>query len=198
MDASTSTDLQQDMNAVADMAVKIPIDFICPITLQIMASPVMTRAGTNFERTAILSWLKKGSGVCPMTRNPLSPSGIVPNKALEHRIKIWCEVNGFDLKACTASEARKKDHSVCFVPLDNVDSRDKLLKRHERKCRELVRDSRKTRSGHRSHGQPESTSSERSDSPSSIAASPELTPPPPVHLKTKRSIMAVVRRAIAA
>jgi hypothetical protein len=38
---------------------KIPHEFLCPLTKQIMFEPVMTADGIVFERKAIESWVEK-------------------------------------------------------------------------------------------------------------------------------------------
>jgi U-box domain len=53
----------------------------------------MCRSGLNFERSAILTWLKDHGNTNPLTREALGPSGLVPNRALEARISSWCKVN---------------------------------------------------------------------------------------------------------
>jgi hypothetical protein len=58
-----------------------------------MVNPVMTRSGLNFERSAILSWLEK-TGSCPLTRKPLKPSNLFPNKNLENTISFWRKKHG--------------------------------------------------------------------------------------------------------
>jgi hypothetical protein len=74
--------------------VQIPSNFICPITLQVMVNPLMTRTGLNFERDAIFSWLEKGSGSCPLTRQPLTASNLIRNRTLKTQIRIWRANNG--------------------------------------------------------------------------------------------------------
>ncbi len=74
--------------------VEVPSNFICPITLQVMANPVMTRAGLNFESAAIFSWLAQGSGSCPLTRKPLTASDLITNRRLKAHICIWRGNNG--------------------------------------------------------------------------------------------------------
>ena len=74
--------------------VEIPSNFICPITLQVMVAPVMTRTGLNFERAAIFSWLERGSGTCPLTRKPLTASDLITNRRLKTHIGIWRGNNG--------------------------------------------------------------------------------------------------------
>jgi hypothetical protein len=74
----------------------IPEEFICPITLEIMRSPLMCRSGVTFERSAILAWLQDHGSTNPLTRETLTPSGLVPNRALEARISAWCKENNID------------------------------------------------------------------------------------------------------
>jgi hypothetical protein len=80
---------------VADgSAAEIPSDFICPITLQLMVAPLMTRTGLSFERAAIFGWLEQGSGSCPLTRKPLTASDLIPNRRLKTQICEWRANNG--------------------------------------------------------------------------------------------------------
>jgi hypothetical protein len=76
-------------DAAKEMNINIPSEFICPITMEVMKQPLMTRDGFNFERKAILDWLSKGTGYCPLTRGPLGLSDLVPNKVLEDKIAMW-------------------------------------------------------------------------------------------------------------
>ena len=71
----------------------VPNNFICPITLTIMTSPLVSRQGHCYERSAIFGWLNTG-GSCPITRRALSPSDLIRNRALEYNIKLWREANG--------------------------------------------------------------------------------------------------------
>lgn len=65
-----------------------PARFICPITIQVMRSPVMTRTGMNYEHTAILAWIAE-HGCCPQTRDPLTAEELGPNRALQEEIDEW-------------------------------------------------------------------------------------------------------------
>jgi hypothetical protein len=69
-----------------------PDEFYCPITLNIMVQPLCTKTGKNFERKAIMDWLSK-NGTDPLTRNPMRPSDLIPNRALETRIRFWRKAN---------------------------------------------------------------------------------------------------------
>jgi hypothetical protein len=81
--------LSSSLSIPAAMEVVAPDEFICPISLQPMVHPLTTRSGLSFERSAILNWLQQGSGVCPLTRQPLRPSDLIPNRQLETRIRFW-------------------------------------------------------------------------------------------------------------
>ena len=54
---------------------------ICPITQDIMKEPVIDSEGNTYEKSAILEWLKI-SNKSPVTRNVISASRLVPNRAL--------------------------------------------------------------------------------------------------------------------
>jgi U-box domain len=75
----------------------VPTKFLCPITMEIMNYPMLSRHGHNFERSAIVAWLKEGSGVCPMTRLPLEMSDLIHNSTLSNAIEQWRQVNGMSI-----------------------------------------------------------------------------------------------------
>ena len=53
---------------------RIPANYICPLTLQLMEDPVQDSCGHTFERRAILEWLDRSNhheAVCPISRKPL-------------------------------------------------------------------------------------------------------------------------------
>jgi hypothetical protein len=77
--------------------VDIPESFLCPITSDIMVSPMMTRSGLSFDRSAILEWLCNHGNTCPLTRAPLCASNLVPNHQLRLRIEQWCMEHGHEL-----------------------------------------------------------------------------------------------------
>lgn len=81
--------------------VVVPSDFICPITMEIMIHPVMTRYGHSFDRSAIMTWISSSDGAqreCPLTRKPLRISDIINNHSLAQRIKAWCDENSYQCK----------------------------------------------------------------------------------------------------
>ena len=77
-------------------ALAVPDEFICPLTLEIMQCPVMTKTGFNYEKKAIMDWLQTKQ-VCPLTRQPLSISKVISNAYLQEKISVWAEENNVEL-----------------------------------------------------------------------------------------------------
>lgn len=72
--------------------VTVPDEYICPITLEVMEHPMLTRYGFHFERSAIIGWLQQSgrlNNTCPLTRKPLSLRDIVSDNALRKKIHFW-------------------------------------------------------------------------------------------------------------
>jgi hypothetical protein len=67
---------------------EIPEHFICPLTMEMMKEPLFSKYGHNFERSAILQWLAH-ENTCPITRQPLTPSMLIPDHSLRLRMKAW-------------------------------------------------------------------------------------------------------------
>ena len=67
----------------------VPNEYICPISLEVMKNPVMDKNGRSFEKSAILEWLNRGNTHCPLTRQPLKPSSLIPNYSLKLSIDTW-------------------------------------------------------------------------------------------------------------
>ena len=65
-----------------------PSEYICPLTLEVMQEPLLTRWGHNFERSALLQWLQLHD-CCPLTRNCMTIKDVIANRALKERIAVW-------------------------------------------------------------------------------------------------------------
>ena len=75
----------------------VPAEFICPLSLQVMVKPLVTKSGQHFERSAILQWLAQGRDYCPKTGESLKPSDMIPDTRLEANLAFWRYNNGVDL-----------------------------------------------------------------------------------------------------
>lgn len=58
-----------------------PQEFMCPITQDLIVSPVICRDGITYEESAIRQWLQFHN-TSPVTREPLSTFDLIPNRAL--------------------------------------------------------------------------------------------------------------------
>lgn len=73
----------------------LPKDFICSISLSIMNDPVIVSTGQTYDRSSIARWIhQEGRSTCPKTGQKLADLSFVPNLALRHLTKLWCQVNG--------------------------------------------------------------------------------------------------------
>ncbi|EPS57490.1 hypothetical protein M569_17328, partial [Genlisea aurea] len=76
------------------MADQPPEDFLCPISLQIMADPVILSSGHTFDRSSIQRWFDSGNRTCPISKKPLSENpSLIPNFALRSLISNYAAVS---------------------------------------------------------------------------------------------------------
>jgi hypothetical protein len=71
---------------------KIPEEFLCPITHEIMKDPVVTSDGNTYERQAIEQWLKRNN-TSPLTNAPLANKKVIPNQHLKNTISKFTAEN---------------------------------------------------------------------------------------------------------
>jgi hypothetical protein len=98
--------------------IEAPEEYLCPLTLDVMTDPVMSKYGQSFERSEILRWLRSGHGVCPLSRRPLSLQDLVTNHALKLRISEWRKEHG---EEDTVSVQRSLCHVYGFITLPTKD-----------------------------------------------------------------------------
>ncbi|XP_074321626.1 U-box domain-containing protein 27-like [Silene latifolia] len=77
-----------------ELCVTIPCYFKCPISMEVMKSPVSLSTGVTYDRSSIQRWLETGHTTCPATMQPLSSPSFVPNLTLLRLIKLWPTYNG--------------------------------------------------------------------------------------------------------
>lgn len=68
---------------------RVPPEFFCPITQQIMDDPVMTSDGHSYQRNAILQWFADGNIRSPLTGLGLPDLELRPNMVLRSMISNW-------------------------------------------------------------------------------------------------------------
>lgn len=91
--------LKNRMNALKGLFKgKIPTEFFCPITQEILIDPVMVQDGNTYERKAIELWFQKHS-TSPLTNEVLISKNLLPNLALKKLIHDYVEANKEVLQA---------------------------------------------------------------------------------------------------
>lgn len=91
--------LKNRMNALKGLFKgKIPTEFLCPITQEILIDPVMVQDGNTYERKAIELWFQKHS-TSPLTNEVLVSKNLLPNLALKKLINDYVEANKDVLQA---------------------------------------------------------------------------------------------------
>lgn len=89
-------------------------DFICPITMSVMADPMITPCKHNFERSAINDWFSRENTTCPCCRTKVEKMEITPDPSLRSRIIQWRKK-----KLDSTSEKIDYHNAVLLQPLDH-------------------------------------------------------------------------------
>ncbi|CAH8302176.1 unnamed protein product [Eruca vesicaria subsp. sativa] len=74
--------------------ITVPSFFKCPISLDVMSSPVSLCTGVTYDRPSIQRWLDGGNNTCPATMQILKSKDLVPNLTLQRLIKAWSDSVG--------------------------------------------------------------------------------------------------------
>ncbi|KAJ0085061.1 hypothetical protein Patl1_08103 [Pistacia atlantica] len=72
-----------------ELFVTVPSLFRCPISLDVMKSPVSLCTGVTYDRSSIQHWLESGHDTCPATMQILSTKDFTPNLTLHRLINLW-------------------------------------------------------------------------------------------------------------
>lgn len=88
-----------DMVRVTHTFTEAPLDYICPITHQIMHDPVILHeTGHSYERNSIQDWFNKGHHFCPRSGIQLKRLNITSNHNLKDAIGRWSLHNDMQLQ----------------------------------------------------------------------------------------------------
>ncbi|KAM7507874.1 hypothetical protein LguiA_018327 [Lonicera macranthoides] len=75
----------------SDLQVTVPSFFKCPISMDVMKSPVSLCTGVTYDRSSITTWLDSGHNTCPATMQVLHSTDVVPNLTLRRLIRVWSD-----------------------------------------------------------------------------------------------------------
>ncbi|CAM9001772.1 unnamed protein product [Rhodiola kirilowii] len=129
-----------------DLSISIPSLFRCPISLDVMKSPVSLCTGVTYDRSSIQKWLDGGHDTCPATMQVLKSKDLVPNHTLHRIIQIWSDSASAQLNDSLLSgeQARelitemRKDSSSA-VTVENLEKVAHFCAESEENRRYLVR-----------------------------------------------------------
>ncbi|KAL5286262.1 WDSUB1 family protein [Megaselia abdita] len=80
----------------------IPLELLCPITNEIMNSPVIADDGFTYEKSAISEWFDRGKNASPMTNEELQTKDLMENTDLKYKIEEFLKKMDFDAFDCNA------------------------------------------------------------------------------------------------
>ncbi|XP_062159230.1 U-box domain-containing protein 28-like [Alnus glutinosa] len=72
-----------------ELHITVPSLFRCPISMEVMKSPVSLPTGVTYDRSNIQHWLESGHDTCPATMQVLPSKHLVPNLTLHRLIHLW-------------------------------------------------------------------------------------------------------------
>ncbi|XP_052197265.1 U-box domain-containing protein 27-like [Diospyros lotus] len=90
-----------------DLYITVPSFFRCPISLDVMKSPVSLCTGVTYDRSSIQRWLDSGKNTCPATMQVLQTRDLVPNHTLQRLIQLWSDSVKARPSPITPSQARE-------------------------------------------------------------------------------------------
>ncbi|XP_022884499.1 U-box domain-containing protein 27-like [Olea europaea var. sylvestris] len=117
-----------------DLYISVPSYFRCPISLDVMKSPVSLCTGVTYDRTSIQRWLDGGNNTCPATMQVLQTKELVPNYTLQRLIKIWTESDSVRTRPVNVQPT----HQPSSLTEDQV---RQLINQLENELQKIVKDS---------------------------------------------------------
>ncbi|EOX92452.1 hypothetical protein QUC31_003644 [Theobroma cacao] len=109
-----------------DLYITVPSFFRCPISLDVMKSPVSLCTGVTYDRASIQRWLDSGHNTCPATMQVLQSKEFVPNRNLQRLIQIWSD--------SVARRQVEADSAATSVVVPSPDQVKVLVKQLDNNC----------------------------------------------------------------
>ncbi|XP_059454608.1 U-box domain-containing protein 28-like [Corylus avellana] len=117
-----------------ELHITIPSLFRCPISMEVMKSPVSLSTGVTYDRSNIQHWLESGHDTCPATMQVLPSKHLVPNLTLHRLIHLWLHHHHSSPRSPSSSSPRTSSQQVRIL-IDRIedenneaDPRDRLTK----------------------------------------------------------------------
>ena len=103
---------------------KPPASFLCPISKELVADPVMLCTGHTYDRVCIERWFSQGEDTCPVTGLTLENFHMTPNHALRNAAQDWAADHGVAIMQVELSH----QSSTGQVPVSSIGT---ILRGHE-------------------------------------------------------------------
>lgn len=104
------------------LEVKVPSLFRCPISLDVMRSPVSLCTGVTYDRASIQRWIESGNTTCPATMLPLPSTDLIPNLTVQRLIHSWSASASASDSAAASSPATVLSRRVASDLLREINS----------------------------------------------------------------------------
>ncbi|XP_057804640.1 U-box domain-containing protein 1-like [Salvia miltiorrhiza] len=115
------TSNRQDQSFSSCVAVSVPDEFRCPISLDLMNDPVIVASGHTYDRSSIAQWINSGHHTCPKSGQRLIHMALIPNYALRSLIQQWCQENMIPTTSSSEVErSGSKRRSSCEAAVDHI------------------------------------------------------------------------------
>lgn len=85
-ESPTSTSATKAKRDELYLNLTVPTLFRCPISMDVMKSPVSLCTGVTYDRSSIQTWLSQGHNTCPATMQVLPSTDFTPNLTLRRLI----------------------------------------------------------------------------------------------------------------
>ncbi|KAK1419855.1 hypothetical protein QVD17_29240 [Tagetes erecta] len=116
-----------DENKKSD-APAIPVDFLCPISLELMRDPVIVSTGQTYERSYIQRWIDCGNTTCPKTQQKLQNVTLTPNYVLRSLITQWCINNNIEQPSLLTNRRLKRSDGSFRDVSEDIEAIEKLIR----------------------------------------------------------------------
>ncbi|XP_073145248.1 U-box domain-containing protein 29-like [Henckelia pumila] len=81
--------MAKERRLAEELYLTVPSLYRCPISMDVMRSPVSLCTGVTYDRSSIERWLALGHNTCPATMQTLPSTSTTPNLTLRRLIHLW-------------------------------------------------------------------------------------------------------------
>ncbi|GJV78126.1 U-box domain-containing protein 28-like protein [Tanacetum coccineum] len=123
----------------------VPSFFKCPISMDVMTSPVSLSTGVTYDRVSIQKWLEAGHNTCPATMQVLQSTDVVPNLTLRRLIRVWSDSyllrnnHATDNEYLSFEELKKLVNTHEYLTLGTLNKVVSFAKSSRENCESLAR-----------------------------------------------------------